>query len=157
VKRVKVSLTAFCCQLTRKSSRTSLCSGLQFCLFENFCPKNGFTEIRFSRVSFFLPSYSNLYPTRCNVTQCVLSKNCSTCFGWYLHPSSGAQETVSTASGICHTVIAICCYLGSVGTGLSVLWVTYATHSTLKPGAENLAPLGIDPRTVQPVSSRYTD
>jgi len=30
--------------------------------------------------------------------------NCSTCFGWYHHPSSGAQTTASTASGICHTV-----------------------------------------------------
>jgi len=40
--------------------------------------------------------------------QFILSGNCSTCFGWYHHPSSGAQTTVSTASGICHTVIAIC-------------------------------------------------
>jgi hypothetical protein len=47
------------------------------------------------------------------------------------HPSSGVQTTVSTASGICHTVIAICRYRGRVvGTGLSVLWVAYATHST---------------------------
>jgi hypothetical protein len=37
--------------------------------------------------------------------------NCSTCFGWYHHPSSGAQTTVSTASGICHTVTATCCYI----------------------------------------------
>jgi len=43
-----------------------------------------------------------------------------------------AKTTVSTASGICHTVTAICRYLGSAGTGLSVLWVGYATHSTLK-------------------------
>ena len=28
-----------------------------------------------------------------------VSGNCSTCFGWYLHPSSGAHTTVSTASG----------------------------------------------------------
>jgi hypothetical protein len=34
-----------------------------------------------------------------------ISGNCSTCFGWYRHPSSGAQTTVSTASGICHTVM----------------------------------------------------
>ena len=54
-------------------------------------------------------------------------------FGWYLHPSSGAHTTVSTASGMCHTVTAICRYRGRVGTGLSVLWVAYATHSTLKP------------------------
>jgi hypothetical protein len=61
------------------------------------------------------------------------SGNCSTCFGWYHHPSSGAQTTVSTASGICHTFTANCRYRGRVGTGLSVLWVAYATHSTLKP------------------------
>ena len=28
----------------------------------------------------------------------TLSVNCSTCFGWFLHSSSGAQITVSTAS-----------------------------------------------------------
>jgi len=76
-----------------------------------------------------------MYPTRCNVTQFILSGNCCTCFEWYHHPSSGAQTTVSTAYGICHTVIAICRYHGRVGTGLSVLWVAYATHSTLKPMA----------------------
>jgi len=45
--------------------------------------------------------YSNIYPTRCNVTQFILSGTCSTCFGLYLHSSSGAHTTVSTASGIC--------------------------------------------------------
>jgi hypothetical protein len=55
-----------------------------------------------------------------------ISGNCSTCFGWYFHPSSGAHPTVSTASGISHTVTAICRYRGRVGTGLSVLWVAYA-------------------------------
>ena len=59
--------------------------------------------------------YSNVYPTRCNVTQFIICGNCSTCFGWYHHPSSGAQTTVSTASGICHAVIAICRYRGRVG------------------------------------------
>ena len=58
-----------------------------------------------------------------------LSGNCSTCFGWYHHPSSGAQTTVSTESGICHTIIAIYRYRGTVGTGLSVLWVAYAADS----------------------------
>jgi hypothetical protein len=62
-----------------------------------------------------------------------ISGNCSTCFGWYFHPSPGAHTNVSTASGICHTVTTICRYHGRVGTGLSVLWVAYATHSTLKP------------------------
>jgi hypothetical protein len=27
-----------------------------------------------------------------------ISRNCSTCFGWYLHPSSGVHTTVSAAS-----------------------------------------------------------
>jgi hypothetical protein len=62
-----------------------------------------------------------------------ISGNCSTCFGWYHHPSSEAHTNVSTASGICHTVTATCRFRGRVGTGLSVLWVPYATHSTLKP------------------------
>ena len=35
-----------------------------------------------------------------------ITGNCSTCFGWYFHPSSGAHTTESTASGICHTVTA---------------------------------------------------
>jgi len=67
--------------------------------------------------------YSNIYPTRCNFTQFILSGNCSTCLEQYLHPSSGAQTTVSTASGISHTVTVICRYRGRVETGLSVLWV----------------------------------
>ena len=50
-------------------------------------------------------NYSNIYPTRCNFTQFILSGNCSTCFRLYLNPFSGAQTTVSTASGISHTVM----------------------------------------------------
>jgi hypothetical protein len=42
-------------------------------------------------------------------------------------------KQLSTASGICYTVTATYCYRGRVGNGLSVLWVTYATHNTLKP------------------------
>ena len=52
--------------------------------------------------------YIYIYPTRNNVTQFILSGNCSTCYGWYLHPSSGAHKTVSTASCICQTVTATC-------------------------------------------------
>jgi hypothetical protein len=43
-----------------------------------------------------------------------ISGNCSACFGWYFHPSSGAHTTVPTASGICHTVTAISRYRGRV-------------------------------------------
>jgi len=35
--------------------------------------------------------YSNIYPTRCNVTQFIISGNCSTCFGWYHHPKHVEQ------------------------------------------------------------------
>jgi hypothetical protein len=79
-----------------------------------------------------IPIYSYIQQDAMLHSLCI-SGNCSTCFGWYFPPSSGAHTTVSTASGICHTVIAICRYRGRVGTGLSVLWVAYATHSTLKP------------------------
>jgi len=52
--------------------------------------------------------YSNTYPTRRKFTQFILYGNRSTCFGWYYHPSSGAQTTVSTAFGICRSVTATC-------------------------------------------------
>ena len=45
-----------------------------------------------------------------------ISGSCCTCFGWYFHPSSGAHTTISTASGICHTVTAICLSRGRAGT-----------------------------------------
>ena len=35
----------------------------------------------------------------------ILSDNCSTCFGRYYNPSSGAQTTVTTASGNRYTVL----------------------------------------------------
>ena len=41
--------------------------------------------------------------------------HCSTCFGWYLHPSSGAHVTVITASGTVQTVLATFRYRGAVG------------------------------------------
>ena len=37
-----------------------------------------------------------------------ISSNCSTCFEWYLHPSSGAHITVFTVSGNNETVTATC-------------------------------------------------
>jgi len=37
-----------------------------------------------------------------------ISANCSTCFGWYLHPSSAAHITVSTVAGVIETVSGIC-------------------------------------------------
>jgi hypothetical protein len=39
-----------------------------------------------------------------HVIEYILSENCSICFGSYYHPSSGAQTTVTTASGNGYTV-----------------------------------------------------
>jgi hypothetical protein len=47
-----------------------------------------------------------------------ISVNCSTCFGWYFHPSSGVYNTVSTVSGITETVTATCRERGWAGTGV---------------------------------------
>jgi hypothetical protein len=46
-----------------------------------------------------------------------ISVNCCTCFGWYLHPSSGAHVTVSTAPGIGKTVTATFHESDWTGTG----------------------------------------
>ena len=40
-----------------------------------------------------------------HVTDLILFDNCSTCFGHYYHPPSGAQTTVTTASGNRYTVL----------------------------------------------------
>ena len=50
-------------------------------------------------------TYVNKCPTRCNYIQFILSVNCFICVGWFLHPSSGAQITVSTASGTSHPLL----------------------------------------------------
>jgi len=84
-------------------------------------------------------NYSGAYPTRCNFTQFILSGHCSTCFGWYLHPSSGAQKTVSVAFGISHAVTLIYRYRGRVGTGLSVLWVAYPQHTQTSSNSSTIA------------------
>jgi hypothetical protein len=43
------------------------------------------------------------------------SVSCSTCFGWLLHPSSGAHINVITESGTCQTVSATFHYGEEVG------------------------------------------
>jgi hypothetical protein len=40
-----------------------------------------------------------------NFTEFILSDNCSTCFWRHYRPSSGAQKTVTTASGNRYTVL----------------------------------------------------
>ena len=78
----------------------------------------------------YIPIYIQQYATSHNL---FISGNCSTYLGWYLHSSSGVHTTVSTASGISHTFTVTSRYRGRFGTGLSVLWLTCVTHSTLKP------------------------
>ena len=64
-------------------------------------------------ITLYIPIYIQKYAT---LHSLFISGNCSICFGWYLHPSSGAHTTVSIASGICHTVTATCRYRGGVPT-----------------------------------------
>jgi hypothetical protein len=79
---------------------------------------------RIGRAPNSIPIYSYIQQDA-TLHNLFISGNCSTCFGWYFRPSSGAHTTLSTASGICHAVTAIWHYRGRVGTGLSVLWVAY--------------------------------
>jgi hypothetical protein len=65
-----------------------------------------------------------------------ISGNCSTCFGWYFHPSSGAHTTVFTASRICHTVTFIRRYRGRVGTGLSI---RHPQHTQTRSNSSTIA------------------
>jgi hypothetical protein len=59
--------------------------------------------------------YSNIYPTRCNVNTVYLYLETA------LHVSGGTithhqeHKQLSTASGICRTITAICRYRGRVG------------------------------------------
>jgi hypothetical protein len=68
----------------------------------------------------------------CYLPLYILSGNCSTCFGWYFHPSSGAQTTASTASGICQTVTAIWRYIFYLETVLHVSGATTTHHQERK-------------------------
>jgi hypothetical protein len=45
----------------------------------------------YSLADVLLWNYSNIYQTRCNITQFILSGNYSTCFGWYHHPKHVEQ------------------------------------------------------------------
>ena len=49
-----------------------------------------------------------------------ISVKCSTCFGWYFHPSSGAHNTLSTVSGINETITTTCLGRGWMGTTVTV-------------------------------------
>jgi hypothetical protein len=71
-----------------------------------------------------------------------MSGNCSTCFGWYFHLSSGAHTTVSTASDICHTFTAICRYRGRVGTNrfeCAVSGVRHPQHTQTGSNSSTIA------------------
>ena len=75
--------------------------------------------------------YIPIYIQQDETLHCLfISVNCSTCFGWYLHPSSGAHTTVSTASGTCQTVTATCRSRGRVGTASSSNSSTIAVASS---------------------------
>jgi hypothetical protein len=61
-------------------------------------------------------------------TVCLFLGNCSTYFGRYLHPSSGAHTTVSTASGTCEIANVNRRYRGAVGNELEKM--RHGPHSS---------------------------
>jgi hypothetical protein len=71
-----------------------------------FCYFNVYGSVHRNNILIYIQQNATLHSL-------FISGNCSTCFGWYFHPSSGAQTAVSTASGICQTVTATCRYSGS--------------------------------------------
>ena len=61
------------------------------------------------------PQFLLTYFQRDATLHSLFLENCSTRFGWYVHPSSGAHTTVFTVSGTCQTVTATCRCCGRVG------------------------------------------
>ena len=68
-------------------------------------PVANLTQINTITFQYNIQQYATLHSS-------FISGNCSTCFGWYLRPSSGAHTTVSTASDIYQTVTPPCRYRG---------------------------------------------
>jgi len=68
------------------------------------------------------------------VTEFILYDDCSTCFGYHYHPSSGTQNNCNYIIWKPLHRIVVCCYRGRVGTDLSV-WVAYhpRTHKPDTP------------------------
>jgi hypothetical protein len=60
----------------------------------------GTSKLTYRRLVFYC-----INPNKAHDTEFILSDNCSTCFGRDYHPSSGAQTTVTTASGDRYTVL----------------------------------------------------
>jgi len=60
-----------------------------------------------------------------------ISVNCSTFFGWLLHPSSGAHITVITVSDTGQTVSATFRCSGTVGTVVPTVPLLWYNHSVL--------------------------
>ena len=84
---------------TQKNSGVSV----QFRRFSSHCR---FRQLYIQTLTFMAPCIVRIFQYISKNMQRytnILPGNCSTCFGWYLHPSSEAQTTVSAASGICHT------------------------------------------------------
>jgi len=83
-------------------------------------------------------TYSSIYPTRCNVTQFILSGNCSTCFGWYTTHDQERQQLYLQHLVFVTPLLLSAAIVEELELVLSVLWVAYATHSTLKTSSNSL-------------------
>ena len=103
------------------------------CFQQVYCSSSGGTNLYIQQLVYVMLKIMELFKIKFNVQRSVhrkyiliyiqqdatlhslfISGNRSTCFGWYLHPSSEAHTTVSAASGTCQTIIATCHYRGGV-------------------------------------------
>jgi len=68
-----------------------------------------------------------------HVTEFILSDNCSTCFGRYYHPSSGARTTVTTACGNRYTLLLSAAIVECCG------WRRHAQHTQTGSNSSTIA------------------
>jgi hypothetical protein len=98
------------CVILGRRTRRPMFQKVKFYKNESICN----TNITFLMFIFYVQGsvrheYMSIIVQRdATIYSLFISVNCSTCFGWYLHLSSGAHITVSTASVISVTVTVTC-------------------------------------------------
>jgi hypothetical protein len=95
-------------QLGRNNKSTSTRWNLLLILNRKFMILNdSLQQMLITHLTFMGLCIANIFQYVSNKMQLYslfICGNCSTCFGCYFRPSSGAHTTVSTTSGICHTI-----------------------------------------------------
>jgi hypothetical protein len=102
------------CLLPTSTSREKYknCKGIDyFSIQKASLSKDSWCQCKVQHSSYFYVQWSVhhehmsiIFQQGATIYSLFISVNCSTCFGWYLHPLSGAHITVSTASDISVTI-----------------------------------------------------